>query len=314
MRRALLALILIAAAGCGSGNVPAAVTGPPTTTTVAETAATSLATTTTVPGITTAPSTTTTVAAVETWSIAVVGDFGDGGQAEGQVASAIAAWVGDHPDTRALVTTGDNFYTSDVAAAWEAPYGWVAAAGLAVWAVPGNHDIESAGQWLASVSAFGAFPHWGTHEAGGVTFVMLDSNQVGSAEQREWLEQSVADLTGKPWIAVFHHPWYSCGKHGSNAGVAENWGDLLSGAALVLNGHDHDYQRFETERGWSVVTGGGGKALYAVAGCPSGTELPVVAAEAFHFLGIVGDATGLVVEAIGVDGTVIDSFRVDIGS
>jgi hypothetical protein len=313
MRRALLALILIAATGCGSGNARVAVTRPPTTAGPTSTTATGAATTTTALSTTTAPSTTITVPVVAAWSVAVVGDFGDGGEAEGQVAAAIEAWVGVHPDTRALITTGDNFYTSDVAAAWEAPYGWVEAAGLAVWAVPGNHDIESAGQWLASVRAFGAFPHWGTREAGGVTFVMLDSNQAESAEQREWLGQTVADLAGRPWIAVFHHPWHSCGTHGSNAGVAENWGDLLDGAVLVLNGHDHDYQRFETERGWSVVTGGGGKALYAVADCPSGTEPPLVAAEVFHFLGIVGDASGFVVEAIGADGTVIDAFRVDIG-
>ena len=247
----------------------------------------------------------------EGWALAVVGDFGYGQSDESEVAAAIEAWVGAHPNTAALVTSGDNFYTGDVEAAWSEPYGWVAGRGLAVWPVPGNHDIESAGQWQASVFAFGGFPIWRTETVGSLTLVLLDSNQIESTQQLAWLEATVAGLGSRPWIAVFHHPWRSCGPHGSAVAVEARWGGPLSGARLVLNGHDHNYQRFETERGWSIVTGGGGRSVYAVGECPPGTSPPVAAVEAFHFLGIVGDGAGFTVEAIGVDGRVFDSVRVD---
>ncbi len=241
----------------------------------------------------------------------VVGDFGDGGTEELEVATAMEAWVEIRPDTRALITTGDNFYTSDLHAAWEVPYGWVAEAGLPVWPVPGNHDIERPGQWQASVTAFGGFPRWRVRDLGSVTFVLLDSNQLRSVEQQAWLEATVAALGIRPWVAVFHHPWWSCSTHGSRAAVDELWGDLLQGAVLVLNGHDHNYQRFASESGWSVVTGGGGFRLYPITACPEGTPPPVTAAASHHFLVISEDAAGLVVEVIGVDGAAIDSFRVD---
>lgn len=254
---------------------------------------------------------TTTTIAEDTWSVVVVGDFGDGSAAELEVAAAMQAWVVGRPESRALVTTGDNFYTSDVAAAWEVPYGWVEDVGLPVWPVPGNHDIERPGQWQASVTAFGGFPRWRVRDVGNVTFVLLDSNQLRSAEQQAWLEDTVATLGGRPWVAVFHHPWWSCSTHGSEAAVDEMWGRLLQGAVLVLNGHDHNYQRFAAERGWSVVTGGGGHRLYPITACPGGTTPPVAAVAAHHFVAISGNAGGLLVEVIGADGAHIDTFRVE---
>lgn len=299
MSRILVGLAIVVVAGCSGGPTVA----PPSSA-----ASTSVATTTTAEAVTV---TTGPPASVdESWSVVVVGDFGDGGVAEREVAAAMRAWVEARPETRALVTTGDNFYTSDVISAWQEPYGWVDAAGLPVWPVPGNHDIEEPGQWQASVTAFGNFPRWRTRAVGGVTFVLLDSNQVRSAEQRAWLEQTTAVLGDRPWIAVFHHPWWSCGTHGSQAIVDEMWGDVLRGATLVLNGHDHTYQRFASERGWSVVTGGGGRALHPMSVCPEGTGSPAVSAERHHFLAISGEPGGLLVEVVGVDGRRIDTFRV----
>jgi hypothetical protein len=261
-----------------------------------------------------ATASTTTIPESAPWAVVVVGDFGTGDAVEAQVAGAIADWVGRHPETRALVTTGDNFYTADVAAAWEVPYGWVAAAGLPVWAVAGNHDLESPGQWVASERAFGSFPHWRTAEVAGVTFVLLDSNQVGSAEQGAWLERTVVALAGQPWIAVFHHPVKSCSLHGSTAEVAQHWAGMLGSARLILNGHDHNYQRFETESGWAVVTGGGGSSLHGLQPCPAATAAPVVAAVQWHFVAITGLGDHAVATAYEVLGGVIDSFLLDLAA
>jgi hypothetical protein len=46
-------------------------------------------------------------------------------------------------------------------------------------------------------------------------------------------------------MAIWHHPRWSSGGHGSDPDVGPFW-DALSkaGADVVVNGHDHDYERF----------------------------------------------------------------------
>jgi len=74
-------------------------------------------------------------------------------------------------------------------------------------------------------------------------------------------------------VAVFHQPAYSCGTHGSSPEVQREWVRLFqrSGVDLVLNGHDHDYQRFAPIGGVTYVVTGGGAELYEVGDCPAGT-------------------------------------------
>lgn len=283
----LVVLVVAVGAGCGASEV-------------ADPTSTSVTTSHAVPST----STSTTVPPVASWSVVVVGDFGTGDAAEHAVADQIRRWVSDHPDTAALVTTGDNFYLGDVASAWQIPYGWLAP--IPVFAAAGNHDIESIGQWLANREAFGGFPGWRRVTIGDTAFVILDSNQVDDARQQAWLEDQADRLTGTPWVAVFHHPWHSCSHHGSTPAVESRWGRALAGATLVLNGHDHGYQRFATSAGWSIVTGGGGRPIHHVGSCPEGTEEPVAAADALHFIALHADANGWSIEAIDVAGTVLD--------
>jgi hypothetical protein len=67
---------------------------------------------------------------------------------------------------------------------------------------------------------------------------------VGSAQQR-WL---AADLAAHPHqcvLAYWHHPRFSSGFHGNQKQVRGFWVTLYTaGAEIVLNGHDHDYERF----------------------------------------------------------------------
>jgi len=67
----------------------------------------------------------------------------------------------------------------------------------------------------------------------------------GSA-QEQWLR---ADLAAHPTlctVALFHHPRFSSGaSHSNNTSVAPFWSALYEfNADLVLNGHDHAYERF----------------------------------------------------------------------
>ena len=46
-------------------------------------------------------------------------------------------------------------------------------------------------------------------------------------------------------MAIWHHPRFSSGEHGSDASVWPFWDALYrAGADVVVNGHDHDYERF----------------------------------------------------------------------
>jgi hypothetical protein len=55
------------------------------------------------------------------------------------------------------------------------------------------------------------------------------------------LKSSQAQCT----LAIWHHPRFSSGEHGNDATVAPFWKALYdAGADLVINGHDHDYERF----------------------------------------------------------------------
>lgn len=92
----------------------------------------------------------------------------------------------------------------------------------------------------------------------------------GSAQER-WLR---ADLAAHPHAcvaAIWHHPLFSSGAHGDQPQVRALWKALEdAGADLVLNGHDHDYERFAPQTSTGVpspdgirefVVGTGGAAL-----------------------------------------------------
>ncbi len=107
--------------------------------------------------------------------------------------------------------------------------------------------------------------------------VVLNSNcekiiggcQVGSP-QEQWLR---ADLSAHPatcTLAYWHHPRFSSGQHGNAVEMQPIWQALYAaGVDVVLNGHDHNYERFapqdatgraDPERGIrEFVVGTGGK-------------------------------------------------------
>ncbi len=66
----------------------------------------------------------------------------------------------------------------------------------------------------------------------------------GSPEER-WLQSDLAAHPAACTLAYFHEPRWGSGSHGSIANSAAFWDDLYAaGAEVVLNGHEHDYERF----------------------------------------------------------------------
>jgi hypothetical protein len=63
--------------------------------------------------------------------------------------------------------------------------------------------------------------------------------------QEQWLKQDLASHNNTCVLAYWHQPRFSSGYHGNDAKYDAFWQDLYAaGADLVLNGHDHDYERF----------------------------------------------------------------------
>jgi hypothetical protein len=92
----------------------------------------------------------------------------------------------------------------------------------------------------------------------------------------------VNDLVAHPnacTLAYWHRPRFSSGvKHGSDPSYAQIWTDLYNaGAELVLNGHEHNYERFAPQdpagaadvfyglREFVVGTGGNGHDPFGTA-------------------------------------------------
>ncbi len=214
-------------------------------------------------------------------------------------------------EASAILTTGDNFYTDD-APFLMIPFDWAVADAIPFWIAWGNHDIETSRREEAVNAAFDSPPRWGTHRWGDVDIVILDSNQIESSDQLAFLRNALAE-SHRPTIVVFHHPVYSCSKHGPEPGIRDTWEtEFDSEVVLVLNGHEHNYQRFEEAGRTYVVTGGGGRRLYQVGECLAGQPEPSASYEGHHFVSlqiVAGDIAG---EVIAPDGTVIDTFVVNL--
>ncbi len=249
----------------------------------------------------------------------VIGDFGSKDDAEGGVADRLRQWADGHR-IDGLVTTGDNVYEDggpqDFQAAWSGPYGWVDDRGIPLVAALGNHDIGADGG-RAEMALLDMPGRWYARRIGPVELVVLDSNDVGNAGQMDWLRNRLS--AGRaPWtVVVFHHPVFSCGFHPSTPSVDELWTPMFAeaGVDLVLNGHDHNYQRFPATNGVTyVVDGAGGKDLYPAspALCPNGTPAPRMIDDHDHlFVDLRVTRDRLVGRAVTANGEVVDRFVLD---
>ncbi|MFC8491904.1 discoidin domain-containing protein [Streptomyces sp. NPDC057235] len=166
-----------------------------------------------------------------------------------------------HPRTAALarriapsfyLTMGDNQYDdamiSDFRAYYDKSWGAFKAR---TRPVPGNHETYDPAGPLAGYKAyFGsiAYPQgkpYYSYDQGNWHFVALDSNSFDDPAQIQWLKDDLARNAKGCVAAHFHHPLYSSGGHGNDPVSKPVWKILYeAGADLVLNGHDHHYERF----------------------------------------------------------------------
>lgn len=148
----------------------------------------------------------------------------------------------------------------------------------------GNHEYEE-------VNATGYYDYFKTaagekykgyysFEKNGWKMIALNSNcwAVGGCDenspQGKWLDQELKSANQNCQLVYFHHPLYSSGQHGINEMVRPLWQIMDKyRVELVLNGHDHIYERFalQDSKGQTdpqgvreFVVGTGGRNLYQI--------------------------------------------------
>jgi hypothetical protein len=182
-----------------------------------------------------------------------------------------------------VYTTGDNAYesgtTTEFSECYEPTWGRHKAR---TRPSVGNHEYETA-------DAQGYFDYFGSaagdpkkgyysYDLGEWHIVSLNSmcEHVGGCEATSpmvrWLEQDLASNPKPCTLAYWHNPLFSSGYHGSDPKMKPSWEALYAAdAEVVLNGHDHDYERFapqspsgaaDSARGLrEFVVGTGGREL-----------------------------------------------------
>jgi hypothetical protein len=142
----------------------------------------------------------------------------------------------------------------------------------------GNHDWDgTVGRpYFAyfGASAGPAGPGYYSVTLGSWHIVSLNSNVAGGpgSPQYEWLKADLAASPATCTLAMWHHPVFSSGPNGNTGRMRDIWRLLnQAGADVVLNGHDHVYERFApqdadgrpTPRGMrEFIVGTGGYSLY----------------------------------------------------
>jgi len=167
---------------------------------------------------------------------------------------ATADLVADIPGT--VFTAGDNAYDSGSTTEFRECYGPTWGRFLArTRPVPGNHDHVTK-DLAGYLGYFGtaAAPNgtsWYSYDLGTWHIVVLDSSceEVGGcgpgSAQGTWLTADLAASKANCTLAIWHHPRFSSGFHGNDVEVAPFWQALhAAGADVIVNGHDHDYERF----------------------------------------------------------------------
>ena len=160
--------------------------------------------------------------------------------------------------------------------------------------VPGNHeynngsgtDCDPTGNAAGYYGYFGAAagdPTKGyySYNVGGWHLIALNSNcsNVGgcgaNSAQVQWLRQDLAANPAKCTLAYWHHPLFTSGEYSPGITSVRPLFQALYDydADVVLNGHDHNYERFapqtangvsDTTRGVrQFIVGTGGKSLYS---------------------------------------------------
>jgi hypothetical protein len=241
--------------------------------------------------------------------LAAVGDiacpYGDTTDACQQQATANLV-ASQHPN--AVAVLGDNQYQSGLLSEFNGFGAYNATWGQfnpIVRPVPGNHEYAASSTASGYFTYFGAAAGngYGSYELGSWHIITLNSNcsnsgcqdsvaGTSSSAEVSWLKGDLAAHPNQCILADWHHPLFSSGWVGNSPGVAPFWNALYAAHAdVVLNGHDHMYERYgqqdpaqnpTTQGIREFVVGTGGESLFEM-----GTIQPNMQAVDNHHFGVL---------------------------
>jgi hypothetical protein len=185
-------------------------------------------------------------------------------------AKATAALINARPADR-VFTLGDNSNESGTAAQYANCYAKTWGAFRArTRPAPGNHDYMTSKAapyyaYFGSLAGTAGKGYYSYNLPNNWRVIVLNAmcSQVGGCQagsaQEKWLKATLAASAGKHIIAMWHIPSFSSGgAHGNNPAYLAWWTDLYAAHAdLILDGHDHDYERFALQSPAGVATSAG---------------------------------------------------------
>ena len=196
----------------------------------------------------------------------VLGDFGTGAPSQYQLADQMAKLHGRF-NYQIVVLVGDNLYGSerpqDFQKKFEIPYKPLLDAGVKFYACLGNHDARE--QRYYKLFNMNGKLYYTFDPKPNVRFFFLESTYP-VPEQIQWVEQELKASSNDWKIVAFHHPLYSSGeRHGSDFRLREVLEPLFLkyNVSVVLNGHDHFYERVKPQKGIQYFVVGSGGQLRA---------------------------------------------------
>jgi acid phosphatase type 7 len=263
-----------------------------------------------------------------------LGDSGNGSSAQVQIAGRL-----DNETFDLAVHNGDVAYSNGTFAQFDAFFfryygGWLRE--RPIFPSIGNHDdrTSSAGPYrtffaLPRDGASAAYPNnaerFYSFDYGPVHFIALDSeaaflSTARRQEQVAWLAADLEASQNAPWrVAFFHRPPYSSGlEHGSDLAIRQAFSTLFEryNVQLVLNGHEHSYERSVPWRDSTdatrqavtyVITGAAGAGLYPV----GRSAWTAFSRSVHHYVRGTVSSSDLSLEAVDASGAVIDRFSLN---
>ena len=181
---------------------------------------------------------------IQSFVVAAAGDIASGGSGDEQTAALL-----DRIAPAVVLTTGDHAYPdgalSEFQAYYEPTWGRYR---MRTRPSPGNHDYHTgdAAGYFAYFGARAPGPYY-SFDIGGWHLISLNSEismDEGSAQYR-WLQADLAASDARCTLAYWHKPRFTAGRYDDLTFTTPIWRLLYAARAeVVLNGHDHTYQRY----------------------------------------------------------------------
>jgi hypothetical protein len=248
----------------------------------------------------------------DTLHFAVIGDNGTGDREEYEIGQQLAGWY-QRFKFPLVVMMGDNIYGSDrpqdFVKKFEAPYKALLDAGVKFYASLGNHDSREQ-RFYKNFNMDGKLYYSFKAPKEDVRFFALESTYM-DPDEIKWIDGELGKSSEKWKIVFFHHPLYSSGKtHGSQVKLREVLEPIFTKykVSLVLNGHDHIYERITPQPSGIQYFVEGSSGQLRDGDIRKGTGLTAFGEDhqqTFMLMEVDGDT--LTFNTIGLKGNVIDS-------